>query len=169
MLRCGIPSKHLHKNHLFQNPHNLLLPGFSMPNIVNLAFSWGGKCPEALFYFIFKDSKIYLLGFPGGSEKAMATHSSTLASKIPGTGEPGGLPSMGSHRVGHDWIDLAAGGSVVKNRAASARDSSSSPGSGRSSEEGNSNPLQYSCLGNPLDRGSWQATVHGVPKELDTT
>ena len=35
-------------------------------------------------------------------EKAMATHSSTLAWKIPGTGEPGGLPSMGSHRVGHD-------------------------------------------------------------------
>ena len=38
----------------------------------------------------------------------MATHSSTLAWRIPGTGEPGGLPSMGSHRVGHDWSDLAA-------------------------------------------------------------
>ena len=36
------------------------------------------------------------------SEKAMATHSSVLAWRIPGTGEPGGLPSMGSHRVGHD-------------------------------------------------------------------
>ena len=42
------------------------------------------------------------------SEKAMAPHSSTLAWKIPGTGEPGGLPSMGSHRVGHDRSDLAA-------------------------------------------------------------
>ena len=41
-------------------------------------------------------------------EKAMATHSSVLAWRIPGTGEPGGLPSMGSHRVGHDWRDLAA-------------------------------------------------------------
>ena len=41
-------------------------------------------------------------------EKAMAPHSSTLAWRIPGTGEPGGLPSMGSHRVGHDWSDLAA-------------------------------------------------------------
>ena len=41
-------------------------------------------------------------------EKEMATHSSILASRIPGTGEPGGLPSMGSHRVGHDWSDLAA-------------------------------------------------------------
>ena len=41
-------------------------------------------------------------------EKEMATHSSVLAWRIPGTGESGGLPSMGSHRVGHDWRDLAA-------------------------------------------------------------
>ena len=41
-------------------------------------------------------------------EKEMATHSSVLAWRIPGTGEPPGLPSMGSHRVGHDWSDLAA-------------------------------------------------------------
>ena len=41
-------------------------------------------------------------------EKEMATHSSVLAWRIPGTGEPGGLPSIGSHRVGHDWSDLAA-------------------------------------------------------------
>ena len=42
----------------------------------------------------------------------MATHSSVLAWRIPGTGEPGGLPSMGSHRVGHDWRDLAAAAGV---------------------------------------------------------
>ena len=41
-------------------------------------------------------------------EKEMATYSTVLAWRIPGTGEPGGLPSMGSHRVGHDWSDLAA-------------------------------------------------------------
>ena len=41
-------------------------------------------------------------------EKEMATHSSVLAWRIPGTGEAGGLPSMGLHRVGHDWSDLAA-------------------------------------------------------------
>ena len=40
-------------------------------------------------------------------EKEMATHSSVFAWRIPGTGEPGGLPSMGSHRVGHNWSDLA--------------------------------------------------------------
>ena len=42
----------------------------------------------------------------------MATHSSVLARRIPGTGEAGGLPSMGSHRVGHDWNDLAAAAAV---------------------------------------------------------
>ena len=41
-------------------------------------------------------------------EKGIATHPGVLAWRIPGTGEPGGLPSMGSHRVGHDWSDLAA-------------------------------------------------------------
>ena len=45
-------------------------------------------------------------------EKEMATHSSVLAWRIPGTGEPGWLPSMGSHRVGHDWSDLAAAAAV---------------------------------------------------------
>ena len=45
-------------------------------------------------------------------EKEMATHSSVLAWRIPGTGEPGGLPSMGSHRVGHDWSDLAAAAAI---------------------------------------------------------
>ena len=48
-------------------------------------------------------------------EKEMATHSSVLACRIPGTGEPGGLPSMGLHRVGHDWSDLAAAAGVFCN------------------------------------------------------
>ena len=47
-------------------------------------------------------------------EKEMATHSSVLAWRIPGTGEPGGLPSMGSHRVGHEWSDLAAAAAVLR-------------------------------------------------------
>ena len=49
-------------------------------------------------------------------EKEMATHSSILAWRIPGTGEPGGLPSLGSHRVGHDWSDLAAAAAVNHNK-----------------------------------------------------
>ena len=46
----------------------------------------------------------------------MATHSSVLAWRIPGTGEPGGLPSMGSHRVGHDWSDLAAAAAAYRDK-----------------------------------------------------
>ena len=47
-------------------------------------------------------------------EKEMAAHSSVLAWRLPGTGEPGGLPSMGSHRVGDDWRDLAATAAWIK-------------------------------------------------------
>ena len=53
-------------------------------------------------------------------------------------------------------------GSVVKNLPANEGDASSIPGSGRFPEERNGNRLQYSCLGNPMDRGAWWATVHGV-------
>ena len=56
---------------------------------------------------------------------------------------------------------------MVKNLPASAgtiRDVGSTPGSGRSPAGGHGNPLQYSCLENPMDRGAWQASVHGVAK-----
>ena len=62
----------------------------------------------------------------------MATHSSILAWRIPGTGEPGGLLSVGSHRIGHDWSDLTA----VAAAAAAAARILSFPG------KGNGNPLQ---------------------------
>ena len=53
---------------------------------------------------------------------------------------------------------------TVKNLPANARDAGSIPGSGRSAGEGNGNPLQYACQENPMDRGAWWATVHGVAK-----
>ena len=53
---------------------------------------------------------------------------------------------------------------MVKNPPANAGDMGSIPGLGRSPEEGNGNPLQYSCLENPMDREFWQAIVHGVAK-----
>ena len=56
------------------------------------------------------------------------------------------------------------GGSDGKEFACNAGDPGSIPGSGRSPGEGNSNPLQYSCLENPMDGGAWQTTVHGVAK-----
>ena len=56
------------------------------------------------------------------------------------------------------------GGSNSKESACNLGDLGSTPGWGRSLEEGNGNPLQYSCLENPMDRGNWWATVHGVAK-----
>ena len=58
---------------------------------------------------------------------------------------------------------------MVKNPPANAGDASLIPGLGKSPGEGDSNPLQYSCLGSLIDRGAWQATVYGVSKESDVT
>ena len=58
---------------------------------------------------------------------------------------------------------------VIKNLPATAGDLGSVPRSGRLSGEGNGSPLQYSCLGTPMDRGAWWATVYVVAKESDMT
>ena len=67
--------------------------------------------------------------------------------------------------MGYATVLSFPGGSVVKGSG----DAGSIAGSGRSPGIGNGNPLQYSCLGNPMDRGAWRATVHGVAKESDAT
>ena len=69
----------------------------------------------------------------------MATRSLILDWRIPGTEEPGGVLSVGSHRVRHNGSDLAC-----------------------MLGEGNGNPLQCSCLENPRDEGAWWAAVYGV-------
>ena len=84
------------------HPTPVLLPGKSHGRRSLVGYSpWGceesGTTERLPFTFHFH-----------ALEKEMATHSSVLAWRIPGTGKPGGLPSMGSHRVGHDWSDLAA-------------------------------------------------------------
>ena len=109
----------------------------------------------------------------------MATHSSVLAWRIPGTAGPGGLPSMGSHRVGHDWSDSSSSsssgprwvilglwkfkpptsGSAGKESTCSGEDLGSISGLGRSPGEGKGYPLQYSGLEN-----SMACIVHGVTK-----
>ena len=111
-------------------------------------------------------------GWRRAPRKEMATHSSILAWEIPWIDEIGGLQSMGLQRVRHDWNDLACIYThiwafqvvlVVKNSPANAgdrRDQGLIPGSGRSPGGGHSNPLQYSCLEKPVDRGAWQAAVH---------
>ena len=73
-----------------------------LPSHLDPLFTWNWPLLD-WFYSIFM----------GISEKATATHSSTLAWKIPWTEEPGEVPSMGSHRVGHDWSDLAAAAVAV--------------------------------------------------------
>ena len=112
-------------------------------------------------------------------EKEMATHSSVLAWRIPGMAEPGGLLSMGSHRVGHDWSDLAAAAAAYTHGGLSwwlrwkriclqFRRPSFDPWVGRSPGKGNGYPLHIYYLENSTDRGAWQTRVHGVT-ELDTT
>ena len=64
------------------------------------------------------------------------------------------------------WVSLVAQWERI---SLNAGDSGSVPASGRPPGEGNGNPLQYSCLENPKDRGAWETTVHGVTKEVDTT
>ena len=71
---------------------------------------------------------------------------------------------IGNWKFDLKWILGFPGGSEVKASACNVGDLGSIPGSGRSPGEGNGNPLQYSCLENPMDRGAWQATVHGVAK-----
>ena len=90
----------------------------------------------------------------------MATHSSVLAWRIPGMAEPGGLPSMGSHRVGHDWSDSAAADSSAgKESICDAGASSWIPGSGRSAGEG----IGY------LLQNSWASHVAQLVKNPPTT
>ena len=88
------------------------------------------------------------------------------------TGKPGVPQSMGLQRVRHDWAtelnrnncEGLPDDSVSKESACNAGDTGSVPGSGRFPGGGNSNPLQYSCLENPMDRGAWQVIVYGVSK-----
>ena len=112
-------------------------------------------------------------------EKEMATHSSVLAWRIPGTAEPGGLLSVGLHRVRHDWSDLAAAASLLAPQVALVVENLPGqetqeihgliPGLGRYSGGGHDNPLQYSCLRNFMDRGAWWTTIHGAAKRHDWT
>ena len=94
-----------------RHPTPALLPGRSHePRSLEGCSPWGRWGSDRLSDFTFTFHFHAL-------EKEMATHSRVLAWRIPGTGEPGGLPSMGSHRVGHDWSDLAAAAAAVQRRA----------------------------------------------------
>ena len=131
----------------------------------------------------------FSVGFPGGSEvKASACSAGDLGSiprlrRFPGEGNgnplqysclenpiDGGAWWATVHGVAKSQTQLSNSlslffsDSVVQNPLAKAGDMGLILGLGRSPGEGNGNPLQYSCLGNPRDRGAWQATVHEVVK-----
>ena len=91
------------------HPTPVLLPGKShgLRSLVGCS-PWGHEESDTTERLCFHFSL-----FTHALEKEMATHSSVLAWRIPGMEEPGGLPSMGSHRVGHDWSDLAAAAAVL--------------------------------------------------------
>ena len=117
------------------------------------------------------ETRVRSLGWEDLLEKEMATHSSTLAWKIPWTEDPGRLQYMGLQswtRLSNFtffWASQVA--LLVKNSPANARDVRDAgliAGQGRSPGGGHDNPVQYSCLEKPMDGGAWSATVHGVAK-----
>ena len=110
---------------------------------------WWGSTPcsplsSSLLLLQLNDLSSQVCTWPGLSvEKAMATHSSTLAWEIPWTEEPGRLQSMGSLRVGHDWATSLSLFTFMHWRR-------------------KWNPLQCSCLENPRDGGAWWVAIYGV-------
>ena len=90
---CGEGNGTPLRYYCLENPMDCSLPGSSVHGVAKSQT----RLSDFTFTFHFH-----------ALEKEMATHSSVLAWRIPGMGEPGGLPSMGLHRVGHDWSDLAA-------------------------------------------------------------
>ena len=97
------------------------------------------------------------LGFPGGSAGKESTCNAGDPGLIPGLGR-----SLGEGKAIHCKILGFPGGSDGKELAWNAGDLGSIPGLGRSPGGRHGNPLQYSCLENPMDKGAWQAIVHGV-------
>ena len=112
-----------------------------------------------------QETQVLSLGREGPREKEMATHCSTLAWRIPWTEEPGGLQSMGSQsQTRLSDFTFTFSSSDGEESTCNVGDLGSTPGLGRPSGGRYGNPLQYSCLENPMDAGAWRAAVHRVAK-----
>ena len=99
-----------------------------------------------------------VMGFPGGSDDKASACNAGDPSLIPGSGR---FPEEGiGYPLQYSWVSLVV--QMVNNLPAMRE--TWVLAQGRSPGEGNGNPLQYSCLENSVDRGAWQATVHGVAK-----
>ena len=120
-LPCGFSSHSGHHGALNRVPSAIqyVLISYLFYTLVSIVFMGQSQSPNSphslvgihtfVLYICVSISALQIgSSIPFFSEKTMAPHSSTLAWRIPGAAEPGGLPSVGSHRVGHDWSDLAA-------------------------------------------------------------
>ena len=114
---------------------------------------WVGKIPQSRKWL---PTPVFLLGKSDG-QRSLEGYSPWGCKEVDTTEH---TYTQNSVRNGLSWWLRK----VVKNLPANAENMSLIPGSGRSLGEGNGNPLQYSCLGNPIDRGAWRATVCGVAK-----
>ena len=124
-----------------------------------------------------RETRVRSLDWEDPLEKEMAIHSRTIAWKIPWTEDPGRLQSMGSQRVGHDWVTSLHFTSMLSRASHVAQWIKNLPAMQGIQETwvqslDLEDPLEeemathssYSCLGNPMDRGAWQAAVHRVTK-----
>ena len=119
-------------------------------------------------------SDVHFLLIPGGSDSKESACSAGNLGSIPGWGrspregnsDPLQYSCLENPMDRGAWVGYCSvgflGGSDSKESACSAGNLGLIPGSGRSPGEGNGNPLQYSCLENPMDRGTWLAIIHGI-------
>ena len=135
---------------------------------------WGTDCFEATGSEQHRPRGFLTLGCPPAQERTCSHiwtvwsssnskySSSSSVSELSANSVFTGLLLQTYLRIKETWG--FPGGSVIKNLPASAGDKGLIPGSGRFPGEGSSNSVQYSCLGSPIDRGPWWATVHGVTR-----
>ena len=122
-----------------------------------------------------QETRARSLGWADPWRRAWQPTPVVLPGESPWTVEPGGLQSVGLQRAGRNWtfrtnhtahirLYRASPGKESACNTVDSGDAGSVPGLGRSPGEGNGSPPPYSCLQNPMDRGDWWATVHGVAK-----
>ena len=145
--------------HVFFSPHTeTTLKDLSFPFFIELILHLGQKKTLLMLVYFWIPYYVLLICLCVFSPIFTAPHSSTLSWKTPWTEEPGGLQSMGSRRVSHNWATSLS----LFTFTFHFHFSLSCIG------ERNGNPLQCSCLENPRDRRAWWAAISGVT-ESDTT
>ena len=136
----------------------LLIPHLDIPELFSTEAQKDPLCKESVLYLCFSLSTTRQ--FFSHLFRALSTGSGQPTYRINYLPCASGLGSI----ISWVWMWGTSLSSAGKESACNAEDPASFPGSGRSPGEGNDNSLQYSCLENPMDRGAWQAIVHGVTR-----